>query len=173
MDTNWQIGRRWLLGSGLSAHRNQYHIDYINEALRGYDWSASVQPRYYLNDKSFLLAGLRFGQDYTRVRAYGNDSLTYSIGYFGEFRYGFAILTRLDLTTTKYHAARYFVSQGEFQQKTRRDNVWSAYVRVSNNKINWHNLIPAVSYTYTRRDSNVPANAFDKHRVEIEIMRRF
>ncbi|MDE6481732.1 MAG: surface lipoprotein assembly modifier [Alphaproteobacteria bacterium] len=173
LDTNWQIGRRWLLGGGASMHRNQYHTDYINDALRGYDWGVSLQPRYYLNNKSFVLAGLRFGQEDTHVQAYGNDSLTYSVGYFGEFRYGFAVLARLDLTSIKYHAPRYFVIDNAFEQKTRHDTVWSVYVRLSNNKLNWHNLIPAVSYTYTRRDSNVPTSEFDKHRVEIEIMRRF
>ena len=173
LDTNWQVGRRWLLGGGATLHRNQYHTDYINDALHGYDWAVSLQPRYYLNNKSFVLAGLRFGQENTHVQAYGNDSLAYSIGYFGEFRYGFAVLTRLDLTNIKYHAPRYFVIDNAFDRKTRRDTIWSAYIRVSNNKLNWHNLIPAVSYTYTRRDSNIPTSMFDKHRAEIEIMRRF
>lgn len=173
VDTSWQIGRRLLLSGGGTATINRYHTDYINDALRGYDWGLSISPRYYLNNKSFVLAGLRFDQNNTKIKSYGSDNITYSVGYFGEFKWGFSLYSRADLITAKYHAPSWFVVDNKFVEKHRRDNIWRGYVRLSNNKISWYNIVPAVSYTYTRHESNIPSREYDKHRVEIELMRRF
>ena len=172
-DASWQVGRRWLVAGGATAHANRYRTDYINDALRGYDWGLSLSPRYYLNNKSFVLAGIRFDQNNTHVKSYGSDSITYSLGYFGEFRWGFSVLTRLDLTTARYHASSWFVIDSGFTEKRRHDKIWRTYARVSNNKLSWHNIIPAVSYTYSHHTSNITSREYDKHRVEIELIRRF
>lgn len=172
-DTSWQLGRRWLLTGGATVHANRYRTEYINDALHGYDWGLSLQPRYYLNNKSFVLSGIRFDQNDTHVKSYGMDSITYSLGYFGEFRWGFSVLTRLDLTTARYHAPSWFVVDGSFTKKRRHDTIWRTYTRVSNNKLSWHNIIPAISYTYSRHTSNIPSREYDKYRVEIELIRRF
>ncbi len=172
-DTSWQLGRRWLLTGGATAAANQYHNNYIDNVLRGYDLGLSLSPRYYLNNKSFVLAGLRFGRNVTHIKSYGADNITYSLGYFGEFRWGFSILTRLDLTTSQYREQSWFVVEGGFTKKRRHDTNWRTYTRISNNKLSWHNIIPAISYTYTYHASNIPTREYEKHRVEIELMRRF
>lgn len=172
-DTSWQLGRRWLLSGSANMHANNYHTNYINDVLHGYDWGLSLSPRYYLNNKSFLLGGVRFDQNNTRIKSYGSDNITYSVGYFGEFRWGFSVLARLDLITVRYHAPSWFVIDAGFTEKRRRDNIWNVYMRVSNNKISWHNIIPAISYTYSRHYSNIPSREYNKHRIEIELIRRF
>lgn len=173
LDTNWQMGQRWLFSVGGQIKKNKYHVDYIDRALGGYNLGLWIQPRFYVNNKSFLLAGIQFNQTDTNIKSYGNNNFTYSVGYFGEFRYGFTLLVRLDFINTRYRDSVWAVVDNQYLEQVRGDNMWQFYTRISNNKINWYNIIPAISYSYTSRDSNIPLYDFDKHRIKFEIMRRF
>ncbi len=77
------------------------------------------------------------------------------------------------MITSKYQDAQWFVIDNDFAEQARRDTTWQFYARIHNNQLSWYNLTPAISYTYTIRDFNSPNHTFDKHRVEIEIIRRF
>lgn len=173
LNTGWQFGKRWLLSAGSQISKNNYHNDYINNALTGYNWGIFIQPRFYLNNKSFLFGSLQFNQTNAQIKSYGNDNIIYSLGYFSEFKWGFSLMTRLDFIDTNYSSAAWFVIDNKFQERTRQDKTMRFYARLSNNKINWKNIIPAISYTFTTRTSNIQLYEFDKHRIEFELIRRF
>ncbi|MDR2770219.1 MAG: surface lipoprotein assembly modifier [Rickettsiales bacterium] len=172
MDTNWQLADRLFAGAGASIRRNIYD-GYAENVLGGYDAAVYLRPRYYLDDKSFLIGGIGFDQTSAKAEVYGYGGPTYSLGYFGEFRAGFSIFAQVGLTDAAYMAPDWFLMDGEFRQQTRRDLTWQLYGRVYNAKLEWHNLVPAISYAYILRDSNAPNYDFEKHRIELEIVRRF
>ena len=173
LDTNWQLSGRWLLGTGATLRQNHFHKAYIDDALGGHDWGLYLRPRYYVDNKSFIMFGFGFDQNNAKIETFGSNNISYSLGYFGEFQYGFVLFGRVDLITSKYHAPRWVVIDEAFIEKTRSDLTWQFYTRVSNNKLSWYNIVPAISYTYTTRDSNIPNHVFDKHRIEMELIRRF
>jgi hypothetical protein len=173
LDANWQVSGRWLLGAGATVRQNHYDTDYVQDAVGGYDWDLYLRPRYYMDNKSFIMAGVGFDQSHMAVKSYGTDTVSYSVGYFGEFWWGFTFLGRIDLLDVKYRDSSIFVADGALVERVRSDNTWQFYTRISNNKLGWYNLVPALSYMYMTRDSNIPGYVFDKHRVELEIIRRF
>ena len=172
-DMSWQLFNNWVLNTGTSIQQLGYKKDYINDALAGYSWNVYLKPRYFINNKSFVSAGISFEQDNTQEKSYGSDNVSYSIDFFNEFLGGFALFSRIQLTTSNYHGENFFVVDQNIQQKVRKDLTWQFYNRIYNRKLSWHNLTPALSYTYTNRKSNVPNQEFDKHRIELEIIRRF
>lgn len=173
LDTNWQLMGRLFAGAGATVHKTEYDATVNQDALGGYDWGLYLQPRYYLNNTSYIMAGIGFDQNNTNIDAYGSDSISYSLGYFGEFGWGFAFTGRASLIDSKYHDSAWYVINNQFDQRTRNDLTWQFYAQVYNTKLGWYNLVPAISYMYTLRDSNVPLYEFDRHRIEIEIIRRF
>ncbi|MDE6570795.1 MAG: surface lipoprotein assembly modifier [Alphaproteobacteria bacterium] len=133
-----------------------------------------IQPRYYINSKSFILAGVSGSYSTAAEPSYGNTGQTYSLGYFGELPWTLTLFARLDLGHTKYHESQFFI-MGDYSLDSfrRRDMTYQAYIRLSSRLLEYRRLYPSMSYTYTKRDSNAPAFDFDKHRVEIELNYRF
>jgi len=140
-DTNWQLSGRWLLGSGATIRQSHYDTDYVQDALGGYDWGLCLRPRYYLSNKSFIMAGLGFDQSHTAIKSYSADTISYSLGYFGEFWWGFTFLGRVDLLNTEYRDSRLVVIDGALVEKTRSDHLWQFYARISNNKLGWYKIL--------------------------------
>ena len=80
----------------------------------------------------------------------------------------------LDLINTLYNGDQLFImADNSLQSVKRHDITYQASIRLSSRYLEYERLYPSLSYTYTRRDSNVPIFDFDKHRVEIELNYRF
>ena len=142
--------------------------------LRGNEYSTYIQPRYYINNKSFTFVGLTYTTSTAKLKSYGNHSIDYSIGYFGELPLTLSLYTRFDLTQTKYNDSQYFIMDDyTTKQFTRKDIGYRVYLRLSSRYLEYKQLYPSISYTYTKRDSNAPAYDFNKYRFQIEINYRF
>ncbi len=72
-DTNWLLSGNWTLGGGVTFAQNYYDKDFINGAIGGYDFGLYLRPRYYINNRSFIMAGIGFDQNNTEIKAYGSD----------------------------------------------------------------------------------------------------
>jgi len=174
LDGSLDITRRFSLAGGVSFSHTQYKDAPLNDIYRGNEYTAYIQPRYYINNKSFVLAGITGFYSTAAEPSYGNTGQTYSIGYFGELPWTLTLFARLDLTHTKYHEPQFFIMNDYTLDSFRRsDMIYQAYIRLSSRLLEYKRLYPSVSYTYVRRDSNAPAFEFDKHRVEIELNYRF
>lgn len=173
-DTEFDITRRLQLITGSEFSIDAYHDKNTDNLLHGNNYSVYVQPRYYINSKSLILGGVSYQVSQANVRAYGYDSWTYSIGYFGDLPWTLGIYAKFDLTRTKYKDKLLFINRESFLDYfTRRDTNYRLYVRLSSRLLEYKRLYPSISYTYTNRDSNVPVYNFDKHRVQIELNYRF
>ncbi|MDR1826062.1 MAG: surface lipoprotein assembly modifier [Rickettsiales bacterium] len=174
-DTNWQAAARWLLNVGAFWRTNVYSDRRINEIAGNCDdLGVYSRPRYYLDSKSFLIAGLGYNKNDAKFDWYKSGSAMYSLGYFKEFGLGLTLFMRADIIDMRYKGANWFVMKdGGMEFLRRKDLIYQSYVRVSHRALQYWNMTPALSYTYVRRDGNAWQNDFDKHRVEIEIIRRF
>lgn len=174
LDATYDITRRVSLAGGVSYTHTKYHDGRINDIYRSNEYTIYIQPRYYINSKSFILAGVSGSYSTAAEPSYGNTGQTYSLGYFGELPWTLTLFARLDLGHTKYHEPQFFI-MGDYSLNSfrRRDMTYQAYIRLSSRLLEYRRLYPSMSYTYTKRDSNAPAFDFDKHRVEIELNYRF
>lgn len=174
MDFSFDLARRVVLDAGASYMRNHYHGDVIDNLLNGHSINAYLESRYILNNKSFVSFGLDYGDDETKLKSYGSRSWTYSLGYFNEFPLGITAYTRLSWTDCKYKEQGWFIAKdGYIEDKRRRDGIFQGYLRLSNRHWEYLGFTPAISYTYTLRNSNVWNNDYDKHRVEFSFRQNF
>jgi hypothetical protein len=168
------LAKRIHLSLGGSYSKDIYYNDNMDNILRGNEYSTYIQPRYYINNKSFAFVGLSYTTNTAKLKSYGSNSMDYSLGYFAELPLTLTIFTKLDLIQTKYKGAQYFIMNDYTMDRlTRKDISYRAYVRLSSRYLEYKRLYPSISYTYTKRNSNAPAYEFDKHRMQIELNYRF
>ncbi len=174
LDADFDLTKRIYLSIGGSYSHDIYHDDFLDSILRGNEYMAYIQPRYYINNKSFVFVGTSYTNLGTKQHSYGNYGLNYSIGYFAELPFTLTVFARLDLTQTKYKDSQYFImGNADLGWFTRRDTTYRTYIRLSSRYLEYKRLYPSISYTYTKRDSNAPIYDFDKHRFQIEMNYRF
>ncbi|MFQ6703579.1 MAG: surface lipoprotein assembly modifier [Alphaproteobacteria bacterium] len=87
--------------------------------------------------------------------------------------YGFNFYINAMYSHNTYHTSGTFVLDNEFHTTTRRDNTYQIYTRIYNSYINLYNFIPAISYTYAIRQSNIPTYDRHTHQAMLEIVRMF
>ena len=173
-DIDLDFAKRIHLSLGGSYSKDIYYNDNIDNILRGNEYSTYIQPRYYINNKSFAFIGLSYTTNTAKLKSYGSNSIGYSLGYFAELPLTLTIFTKLDLIQTKYKGPQYFIMNDyTLDRFTRKDIGYRAYVRLSSRYLEYKRLYPSISYTYTKRNSNAPAYEFDKHRMQIELNYRF
>jgi hypothetical protein len=175
LNTDWQVGGRWFVGGGTFVRQNRFTQDHVRAMLGdSIDWGISTQSRYFLDNRSFVLGGIGFSRNEAKFDFLKQNSINYSLGYFREFVGGLTLLTRADLINTQFQGERAFVMKDQTLQMVQREDwITQFHTRLSHRRFQWRSLTPALAYTYTRRDSNVWSSEFDKHRVEMEVIRMF
>ena len=173
-DADFDLTKRIHLSLGGSYNLDTYRDDFVDSILSGDEYSIYIQPRYYINNKSFVFIGTAYTNVTAKQKSYGNHGLNYSLGYFAELPLTLTLLARLDLTQTRYKESQYFIMEdSNLEYFTRRDTTYRTYIRLSSRYLEYKRLYPSISYTYTRRNSNAPIYEFDKHRFQIEMNYRF
>lgn len=167
------VTNKIFIDTGLDIQRTEYHNDIINSALRGHDWTLYLHPKYYINTRSFLSITTTISHNHTHLSALGANTGRIALGYFYIFPYGFNFYINAMYAHNSYRSTGTFIIDDEFHHTTRHDNIWQFYTRIYNSYFNFHNFIPALSYTYTTCDSNIPTYDQSKHQITIEIVRQF
>ena len=168
-----QFPTRLFTDASLEIQRTHYHDPEINNKLNGYDWTFYIHPKYYLNNHSFISLTAAISHNHTALDALGSNLGRLAIGYFYIFPYGFNFYINTMYSHSAYHASGIFLIDNKFQHTTRHDNIYQIYTRIYNSNINVYNFIPAISYTYTIQDSNIPTYDHNIHQLMIEIVRMF
>lgn len=168
-----QFPSRLFTDTALDIKHNHYHDKNINNILSGFDWTFYIHPKYYLNNHSFISFTAAISHNETAIPALGSDTGRIAIGYFYKIPYGFNFYINAMYSHSKYHTSGTFVIDNEFHHTTRHDNIYQIYTRIYNSYINLYNFIPAISYTYTIQESNIPAYDHHTHQAILEIVRMF
>ena len=151
-----QILGRFILDGTASYTANDYNEDSLHNLLNGSTWWGRVQPRYILNDRTFVQAGLDFVRENTREAAYSYDSWIYSLGAYRILPYGFSLFVQGSLAKSKYQTPQWYVTKdNRIDETVRRDKTWGLTVSLSSNRFEKYNLTPIIRYSYTKRTSNI------------------
>ena len=166
--------KRVLAAGGLSYRRNVYDKDYIDDALRGDEYSAYVLGRYIVNPQSFVQARLRYIKDNTNMDMYGSDSTELGVGAYYIFKYGLSVFTELSMAESRYHDSQYYIGKDYFiDETTREDKIYNLSVELRTNILEHKGIRPVLRYGYTKRDSNIWSYEYDRHRLMGSIDYRF
>ena len=171
LSSNLQIGKTFT-DSGIDIQRNYYHNHNINEALRGFDWTFYIHPKYYINELSFISFTTAISHNHTELTALGSDTGRIAIGYFYSFPYGFKFYINAMYSFSSYNTPDEQINTST-PTASRRDNIYQFYTRIYNKNISLYNFIPALGYTYTIQDSNISRYDQTNRQIMIEIIRLF
>ena len=162
-----QIIGRLILDAAASYTENRYDDAFLQSILNGFSWSGHVQPRYILNDRTFVQAGLDFMRDKTHEAAYSNDNWGYSLGVYRIFPRGFALFLQGSLIRSKYRAPQWYVTkENTIDETVRKDKTWGLTASLSSNRFEKYNLTPIVRYSYTKRNSNIWGREYERNRLD-------
>jgi tetratricopeptide (TPR) repeat protein len=163
-----QIFGRLILDGGGSYSRLRYTEDFLDDFLRGPVWSLNLRPRYILNDRTFIQAGLDFLQEAAKDKVYANDNWRYALGVYRAFPYGFGLYLEGNLTQTSYQAERWYVTRAHRIDETRRrDETLGLQAALSSNLLEKYRLTPTLHYAYTDRRSNIWSQEYQRHRLNL------
>ncbi|MDR1124307.1 MAG: surface lipoprotein assembly modifier [Elusimicrobiota bacterium] len=173
-DMQINLTDRLVLGAGGLLARATYDNQNIDKILRGNSLDLYLYPRYFLNSKSFVMAGLRYNVENTANKSFANSGFGCSLGYYGEFPFGFNLFARADLSKADFKDAQNFIGQSHYIESAKREDILKQiYIRLSNKNFEYKRITPAVSWNYASRNSNIWSYEFEKHRVEFELSYRF
>lgn len=178
LDINYDWTRKLSTGLSLRVMDNIYD-DYDNYgfALDGQTYSANTRVSYSLDATKYII--LRNGIDRDTAKDDGWASWRYNagIGFGSELPWGFNIYLEPYFTWTNYDAPRRFVvseNNTVFQKMiTERDFIQRYAISLSNNKFDIWGFVPTLTFSYTKRDSNVKTREYDKMTVEFTMQQRF
>jgi len=158
---------RLILDASASYTKIDYASPFLDSILRGPSWGARLQPRYILNDRTFVQAGLEFLREDAKDNAYANDNWIYSLGAYRILPYGFSLFLEGSLTKSRYHASQWFVTKDNMIDETvRRDKIWGVTTMLSSNLLEKYNITPILRYSYTKRASNIWSREYERNRVD-------
>ncbi|MDR1064033.1 MAG: surface lipoprotein assembly modifier [Azoarcus sp.] len=163
-----QILGRLILGAGASYGRLGYDDKFMHDLLRGTRWMVGLQPRYILNDRTFVQVGLGFLRDNTRESAYTYDSQTCSLGFYRILPHGFSVYLEGSLTKTRYHAPQWYVTDDRgIGEATRKDDARGMVLALSSTRLEKYNLTPTLQYSHTRSRSNIRLWEYERNRLDL------
>ena len=146
----------------------------MQSVLQGQSWGVRLQPRYILNDRTFVQAGVHFLRDGTEVQAYASDNWRYSLGAYRILPHGFALFLEGSVMQSAYQAPQWYVTKdNRIDETTRKDTIWGFYASLSSSALESWNLTPMLQYNYTKRDSNIWTREYERHRVNLMVNFRF
>ncbi|MCL1861255.1 MAG: surface lipoprotein assembly modifier [Proteobacteria bacterium] len=162
-----QIFGNLILDGTASYNANDYDNAYIHSVLNGSTWWGHLQPRYILNDRTFIQVGLDFVREKTRETAYSNDAWSYSLGLYRILPYGFSVFIQGSLAEVKYQAPQWYVTKDNgIDEAVRKDKIRALSISLSSNRLEKYGLTPIVRYGYTRRFSNIWSREFERNRLD-------
>lgn len=162
-----QILGRFILHGGASHAKVDYADEYVQSLLYGTHWGVWLQPRYIVNDRTFVQVGLSFLREDTREAAYANDNWSYSLGAYRALPLGFSLFVEVSLTRSKYKAPQPYASQDmRWLSAVRKDETLGFATSLSSNRLEKYNLTPTLRYSHVRRDSNIWSREFRRNRLD-------
>ncbi len=171
LDTNYDITRKLSAGVYLRFLENSY--DDYSEYMDGQTYSGTARLFYAFN--SSIYSSLRFGltreEAITDVYSYWQPSIGLGLG--AELPWGFHIYAEPSLYWTNYDGAQYVASDTGFVKKTEKDMTQRYSVSLSNNKFDIWGFVPTLTFSYTKRDSNLWQREYDKTTLEFTMQQKF
>lgn len=171
LDTNYDITRKLSAGVYLRFLENSY--DNYSEYMNSETYSGTTRLFYAFN--SSIYSSLRFGltreQATNSVYSYWQPSVGLGLG--AELPWGFHIYAEPSIYWTNYEGNQYVGTDTGFVKKTEQNITQRYAVSLSNNKFDIWGFVPTLTFSYTKRDSNIWQREYDKTTLEFTMQQRF
>ena len=171
LDLNYDWTRK--LSSGLSLRMTENTYDEYGDYMDGKTYSISPHFVYSFDASKYIVLRGNVDRDTARSDAYANWRYGTSIGFGSELPYGFHLYLEPYFAWTNYDGDRWVVKHNTYQPVTERDFIQRYSVSISNNKFDIWGFVPTITFSYTKKDSNIHSREYEKYTTEFTFQQRF
>ena len=171
INTDYDFTRK--LSGGLNLRFTDNKYDLYGDFLNGETYSTNMRLSYTLN--TWLYTAFKTGilRENTVNPVYSYWQPNISIGFGAEIPYGFHVYIEPSFYFSTYDQEKTVVKDGTFSQIKEKDLIQRYAISLSNNKFDIWGFAPIVTIAYTRRNSNIWQQEFDKISAEFTLHQRF
>jgi hypothetical protein len=171
LDVNYDFTRKLSTGLSLRAIENVY--DTLGDYLDGETYGANTRVSYSIDATKYLI--LRGGIDRTTAAdsIYSDWRPSVGAGFGIELPAGFHLYADVSAYWQIYDGGRWIVKDNAFAQVAEKDFTHRYALSASNNKLSIWDFVPTLTFSYTRRESNIWQREFDKWELGFSMQQRF
>ncbi len=171
LDLNYDFTRKLSTGVSFRIMDNTY--DEYGDWMNGQTYSANLRTSYYLDTTKYIVLRGGVDRDTASDDIYANWRYSTGLGFGSELPWGFHIYLEPSFIWSNYDGKRWIVKNETFTQLAERDFTQRYSVSLSNNKIDIWGFVPTLTFSYTKRDSNIPNREYEKYTTELTMYQRF
>ncbi len=171
LDTNYDWTRKLSTGLSLRVMENTY--DEYGDYMDGETYSVNGRVSYSLDATKYIILRGGVDRDTANDDIYANWRYNAGIGFGSELPWGFHAYIEPSFSWANYDGARWVVKDEHFAQIAERDFIQRYALSLSNNKFDIWGFVPTLTFSYTRRDSNIKNREYDKATIEFSMQQRF
>ena len=171
LDLNYDFTRKLSTGVSFRIMDNTY--DEYGDWMNGQTYSANLRTSYYLDTTKYIVLRGGVDRDTANDDIYANWRYSTGIGFGAELPWGFHVYLEPSFIWSNYDGERWIVKNKTFTQLAERDFTQRYSVSLSNNKIDIRGFVPTLTFSYTKRDSNIPNREYEKYTTELTMYQRF
>ena len=147
--------------------------DEYGDYMNGQSYTTNVRTSYSLDATKYLIFRGGIERDTAKEDIYANWRYSTALGFGSELPFGFHIYLEPSFSWYNYDGERWIVKNGTFKQRTERDFTQRYSVSLSNHKVDFWGFVPTMTFSYTKRDSNIPNREYEKWTAEFTMQQRF
>ncbi len=171
LDTNYDFTRKLSGGLSLRVLNNKY--DEYGKWMNGQTYSAISRISYSLDATKYIILRGGIDRETSKDDVYANWRPSVSLGFGVALPWGFDFYAEPYFYWTNYDGERWVVDKGEFTKRVAKDFNQRYSISLSNHKFDIWGFVPTLTFSYTRRDSNIWQRKYDKYSAEFTFQQRF
>ena len=171
LDMNYDFTRKLSAGLSFGIMNNTY--DEYGIWMNGQTYSTHLRTSYSLDATKYIILRGGLDRDTAKDGIYANWHPSIGVGFGSELPWGFHIYAEPSFSWARYDAERWIVKDETFTKLAERDFIQRYSVSLSNNKIDIWGFVPTITFSYTKRDSNIPNREYEKYTTEFTMYQRF
>lgn len=171
IDTNYDWSRKLSSGIGLRVMNHLY--DEYGMFMDGIAYTVMPHVSYSFDATKYIVLRGNVERETAKYDAYANWNLGGGIGVGAELPYGFRVYFEPYFSFVNYDGERWVVKDSVYQPVVEHDFLQRYSLSVSNNKLNMSGFVPMITFSYTKKDSNIHAREYEKFTTEFTFQQRF
>ena len=172
LDTTCDFSRRLSGGLYLRATKNDY--DMYGDVLNGYTYSGNMRLTYSFGASVYANLYVGLTREDTIMPEFAYWQPLASIGVGAELPWGFHVYLEPSVYLGMYDKGRSVLGRDGYWDDVKERSITQRYsMSISNNKFDFWGFVPTLTFSYTKRDSNIWQREFDKTAFEFTMRQKF
>lgn len=171
LDVNYDFTRK--LSGGLSLRVLENTYDKFGEYMDGQTYGANTQLSYHIDATKYLILRTGLDRETTKDPIYTNWRSSVGAGFGIELPLRFSLYLDAMGYWQNYDGERWVVKDNSFVEIAEKTFTHRYAASISNSKYRIWDFAPVLTFSYTRRESNIWQREFEKWELGFSMQQRF